>query len=173
MHTVRNRETGGFDVRAEECVDGEEAVTVAKTLALPVAYDNDELDRNREAIARAMAEGAVAITFLEAELKPDESEPAVGTSAQPPTFRETILHEAAQITSCDRNRTYGPPRDNHSRTAAMWSAYLGITLTYRDVCLMNVLQKISRDRHCPHRDALVDSAGYLRNIEMADNDEGR
>jgi hypothetical protein len=91
----------------------------------------------------------------------------------PKTEHATILDEAAQITSCDRNRTYGPPRDNHSRTAAMWSAYLGITLTYRDVCLMNVLQKISRDRHCPHRDALVDSAGYLRNIEMADNDEGR
>jgi hypothetical protein len=86
---------------------------------------------------------------------------------------ETILNEAARITSRDRNKSYGPPRDNHSRTAALWSAYLGIPLTYRDVCWMNVLQKASRDRHCPHRDSLVDGCGFLRNIEMADNDEGR
>lgn len=86
---------------------------------------------------------------------------------------ETILDKAAWITSVDRNATYGPPRDNHSRTAELWSAYLGIPLTYRDVCWMNVLQKASRDRHYPQLDNLVDGAGYLRNIEMADNDEGR
>lgn len=89
------------------------------------------------------------------------------------TMHETILAEAARITSADRNKTYGPPRDNHSRTAALWSAYLGVPITYRQVCWMNVLQKASRDVHKPGRDNLVDGAGFLRNIEMADNDEGR
>jgi hypothetical protein len=90
---------------------------------------------------------------------------------------ETILDEAARITSCDRNKTYGPPRDNHSRTAALWQAYLsGIgprKLDYRDVCWLNVLQKASRDVFCRGRDSLVDAVGYLRNVEMAENDEGR
>jgi hypothetical protein len=92
-------------------------------------------------------------------------------------FRETILHEAAQITSCDRNKTYGPPRANHSRTASLWSAYLsglnGRSLDYRDVCWLNVLQKASRDVFYRQRDNLTDGAGFLRNIEMADSDEGR
>ena len=101
-----------------------------------------------------------------------------GTCADVPTKPETILEEAARITSADRNKTYGPPRDNHSRTAALWRAYLsGIPdnrlLDYRDVCWLNVLQKASRDVHCRKRDNIVDGAGFIRNIEMADNNEGR
>lgn len=90
---------------------------------------------------------------------------------------ETILAEAARITSSDRNKSYGPPRDNHTRTAQLWNAYLsgkcGRPLNYRDVCWLNVLQKASRDVFCPKRDNIVDAAGFLRNIEMAENDEGR
>lgn len=86
---------------------------------------------------------------------------------------ETVLQEASRITSSDRNKTYGPPRDNHTRTAELWSAYLGVPITYRQVCWMNVLQKASRDANAPGRDNLVDGCGFLRNIEMADNDEGR
>lgn len=100
----------------------------------------------------------------------------VGESAQVPT-PETILEEAARITSADRNKTYGPPLDNHTRTAALWQGYLsglnGRPIDYRDVCWLNVLQKASRDVFCRKRDNLTDGAGFLRNIEMAENDEGR
>ena len=93
------------------------------------------------------------------------------------TAAETVLDEAARITSTDRNQTYGPPRDNHSRTAALWQAYLsglnGRELDYRDVCWLNVLQKASRDVFHRQRDNLADGCGFLRNVEMADNDEGR
>jgi hypothetical protein len=41
------------------------------------------------------------------------------------------------------------------------------------VCWLNVLQKASRDVFHRQRDNLTDGAGFLRNIEMADNDEGR
>lgn len=87
--------------------------------------------------------------------------------------RETILAEADRITSTDRNVDYGHPLDNHTRTAALWSAYLGVTITAREVCWMNVLQKGSRDRHLSKRDNLVDGAGFLRNAEMVDDERER
>ena len=103
----------------------------------------------------------------------DSSNPSNSTGLE----METVLEEAARITSADRNKSYGPPRDNHSRTAALWTAYLSAIgcrpLDYRDVCWLNVLQKASRDAFCPKRDNLTDAIGFLRNIEMADNDEGR
>ena len=101
----------------------------------------------------------------------------VGGCCDVPTVAETVLDEAARITSSDRNQTYGPPRDNHSRTAAMVWAYIqGITgrdMDYRDICWINVLQKASRDVFHRQRDNLTDGCGFLRNVEMADNDEGR
>ena len=81
---------------------------------------------------------------------------------------ETVLDEAARITSGDRQRDYGHPRDNHGLTAQLWSAFLGINITARDVCWLNVLQKLSRDRHFAKRDNLVDVAGFVRNAEMLD-----
>lgn len=84
----------------------------------------------------------------------------------------TVLEEAAQIVDGPRRETYGDPKENHARTAALWNAYLTsgpeFVLTARDVCMLNILQKISRDRHCPKRDNLVDIAGYARNAELCD-----
>jgi hypothetical protein len=79
---------------------------------------------------------------------------------------DDVLTEAASIVKGARQWDYGTPADNHGRTAAMWSAYLGVPITARDVCMMNVLQKVSRYRHSPHRDSLVDIAGYARNAEL-------
>lgn len=62
-----------------------------------------------------------------------------------------------------RGPVYGRPRDNHGRTAALWSAYLGIEISARQVCFLNILQKISRDAHRRHFDNIVDIAGYAAN----------
>jgi hypothetical protein len=85
----------------------------------------------------------------------------------------TILDEAARVTSTDRNDAYGHPRINHGCTAEMISAYLSrkygtrIPFDADDVCVANILQKVSRLAHTPrHRDSLVDIAGYARNVEM-------
>lgn len=84
----------------------------------------------------------------------------------------TILHEAAQIVDGDRNEAYGDPDGNHGATAALWNAYLYrryhyvATLDARDVCMLNVLQKVSRDAHWRQRDNLVDICGYARNAEI-------
>ena len=78
---------------------------------------------------------------------------------------EDILDEAARITRGARPEKYGPPKENHSRTATYWSTYLGIKLSARQVCMMNILQKISRDGHSPERDNLVDIAGWAQNAD--------
>lgn len=87
------------------------------------------------------------------------------------TSTESILAEAAHITSNSRRDAYGPPSLNHSRTATLWSAYLSLKLdapvevSARDVCFLNMLQKMSRDIHAPKRDNLVDIAGYAENAD--------
>ena len=84
----------------------------------------------------------------------------------------SILDDAAKAVDGPRRSTYGHPRDNHTRTAALWSAFLGISLSARQVCMMNILQKVSRDAHgVAHRDTLVDIAGYARNAEMLEEPE--
>jgi hypothetical protein len=99
---------------------------------------------------------------------------AVDEVPAPTIPAQTILEEAAEVTSGSRQRAYGHPRDNHGNTAALWGAYLtrkyGFEgdLTARDVCLMMVLLKVSRDANKPGRDNLVDMAGYARNAEMID-----
>lgn len=106
----------------------------------------------------------------------------------------TILDEAAEITSGQRQTHYGHPRDNHGCTAALWTAYLVrraqarlremqsrphddgcelehlLTLDGRDVCMLNILQKASRDANLRVRDNLVDIAGYARNAEMVEEE---
>jgi nucleoside 2-deoxyribosyltransferase len=81
-------------------------------------------------------------------------------------WSETVFEEAERIVNGARRWNYGTPLLNHSRTAAMWSAYLGIPVNARDVCILNILQKCSRDRNAPIRDNEVDIAGYARNMEL-------
>lgn len=87
-------------------------------------------------------------------------------TALPTIERRSVLDEAAAIVDGARQEAYGKPSDNHGRTAAMWSAYLGIELDAEDVCMLNVLQKVSRQTHARRRDNLVDIAGYVRNAEL-------
>ena len=80
--------------------------------------------------------------------------------------KETILEEASELVDGDRQEDYGHPIDNHTRTAKMWSALLGVEVTAEQVCLCMVALKLSRQCHKPKRDNLVDGCGYLRNVEM-------
>ena len=79
---------------------------------------------------------------------------------------DSPLKLAVRAVYGERNFSYGEPRINHERTAQLWSAYLGIKVTPRQVCMMNILQKISRDRHREIPDNLVDIAGYAENAHL-------
>ncbi|MFA6044177.1 MAG: DUF4406 domain-containing protein [Phycisphaerales bacterium] len=87
-------------------------------------------------------------------------------------YRETVLQEAQRVVDGDRGEAYGHPSVNHGCTAALVEAYLSrrygsARFDALDVCMVNVLQKVSRLANTPgHRDSLVDIAGYARNAEM-------
>lgn len=87
-----------------------------------------------------------------------------------PGEARSILAEAAAVVHGDRRKDYGTPLENHTRTAKLWSAYLGVDVTAEDVCMLNALQKISRQKHAPKRDNLVDLAGYAANVEIIENE---
>lgn len=73
-----------------------------------------------------------------------------------------VLKEAANLVDGDRRDTHGDPRSQFKCTAALWSAYLGITVTASDVCNMNALQKMSRQKHGQiNRDDYVDGPAYM------------
>jgi hypothetical protein len=117
-------------------------------------------------------EGNDAVLLDNAFYYPPESLEIVSDTPPAPAPAESILDEARRVVDGPRRETYGHPRENHARTAAMWTAYLGkkllpgATISMRDVCQLNSLQKISRDANAPHRDNLVDQAGWARNAEM-------
>jgi hypothetical protein len=81
-----------------------------------------------------------------------------------------ILEEASLAVDGPRRADYGHPLDNHGRTAAFWSTYLGTPITEEQVCVLNVLQKIARSMQALTRDTLVDIAGYARNIELIEQE---
>ena len=85
-----------------------------------------------------------------------------------PRGRATILDEAERLTSSDRQRAYGHPKQNFAVIAGMWSHYLQVEVTPRQVAMCFALAKVARDRHAPKRDNLVDLAGYARTAEMLD-----
>ena len=72
----------------------------------------------------------------------------------------------------ERGAAYGPPSENHARTARFWSAYLlnrGYAFkpfTPSDVCFLNILQKISRcmGEAGPSQDSLQDIQGFAENL---------
>ena len=73
---------------------------------------------------------------------------------------DEVLEAARKIVNVDRYAEYGPPQASFGRIAELWSAYLGKKITAKDVSLMMVLFKISREVSSPKIDNLVDAAGY-------------
>ena len=75
--------------------------------------------------------------------------------------RKECLDAAGKAVLTDRAREYGHPEDCFGRIAALWSAYLGRSVSSADVACMMALLKIARVRANPHHDdSWVDIAGY-------------
>jgi hypothetical protein len=74
---------------------------------------------------------------------------------------EAEREASALVRDGERQRTYGHPREDFTRTAAMWSAILGVHVTTEKALLCMAALKISRLCQTPdHRDSLVDLIGY-------------
>ena len=78
----------------------------------------------------------------------------------------TILDEAAAIVAGDRQSAYGTPGESWGRTAALWSAILGVDVTPHQAVLCMIALKLSREAHRHSRDNLVDIAGYAAIAEV-------
>jgi len=78
----------------------------------------------------------------------------------------SILMEALDITSNNRMTQYGDPKHNFQDIADLWSGYLGVDVSKKDVSLMMVLFKVAREKAAHKRDNLVDMAGYARTAAM-------
>ena len=84
---------------------------------------------------------------------------------------ETILDEAAWLTSGDRDGTYGHPFSDYTRTAKLWSGILGVDVSAEEAILCMIAVKMSRLCHTPgHHDSIVDIAGYARCYERVTNE---
>ena len=78
-----------------------------------------------------------------------------------------ILQEAANIVDKDRGKIYGPAEVGFQRTAAMWSALLGVEVSAKQVCMCMIALKLQRLSVSPdHRDSLVDIVGYASLMEV-------
>lgn len=77
-------------------------------------------------------------------------------------LRVEALREAARIISGDRNKSYGGPEENFTRTAQIWSVILGITISNEQVAMMMVGLKVARFAHGAgfQPDTWIDIAGY-------------
>ena len=98
--------------------------------------------------------------------KQDESQRSIKSGWT--TEEDTVAHidptvavDAIRLVDEDRNDSYGPPEENLSRIAEMWSGYLGHRVSKEDVALMMVLVKISRSKAGYSRDNAVDGVAYF------------
>ena len=79
----------------------------------------------------------------------------------PANKRESILTEALEIVSRDRNLDYGEPERNFTAIAELWTTYLNHPIEAHDVAVALLLVKVARIRQSPSKaDHWIDIAGY-------------
>ena len=98
---------------------------------------------------------------------PMEDDPTIMSISQPAAaLRDDVLIAAKDVINGDRQKDYGPPRENFARIADYWTTYLrnkrglDLDVTPSDVALLMVLMKVARSHESPTRDTFVDLAGY-------------
>lgn len=93
----------------------------------------------------------------------------------------TVLSEADQVVTGDRQRDYGHPLDNFTDIADLWTVVLRkrrgmeeyLPVTAEEVALMMDLLKVSRECNTPKRDNRVDGPGYWKCLDMIIEERAR
>ena len=129
-------------------------LTVAEAIGLPV-YELEDFRLN---------ERAAELVDLSWLLQP------VGVKEGQPTKKseqETALQVANRIVNGARQKDYGHPYEDFSKTAAFWSVLFGVEVKPWQVAKAMALLKISRLMQTPtHYDSIVDVAGYMGTYEL-------
>jgi nucleoside 2-deoxyribosyltransferase len=81
-----------------------------------------------------------------------------------------ILEEALHITHDDRNKDYDEAVRNHVQIAEIASAILRKDIEARDVAIIQIATKLSRESFKHKRDNLVDLAGYAYVLSKIEGD---
>lgn len=88
-----------------------------------------------------------------------------------------MLEEALEVAGVSRSRDYGHPLPNHERIAAIWSAILSDILlrpmTAEQAALCMIGMKVAREANASKRDNLVDICGYVRCLELIQEERER
>lgn len=94
--------------------------------------------------------------------------PVVNTDFSPVDIEEGLdaAELAHTLTNGDRQKFYGHPLDDFTRTARMWSIILGVEVEPDHVAMCMIALKISRQLYRPKRDNVVDMAGYANTLDM-------
>ena len=84
------------------------------------------------------------------------------------SVRQQILEKGIELTTGDRNDSYGDPKDSHQIYADLFNTYIekrygreSKQLDAHDIAIYHALQKIGRIANDPHHaDNYVDAATY-------------
>lgn len=75
--------------------------------------------------------------------------------------REEFLKDAEKCICGDRDRDYGNPAGSFGLISKLWSAYMGIEFTAKDVAILMALLKVARCKYSNKTDSFIDGAGYF------------
>lgn len=76
----------------------------------------------------------------------------------------TYKHILASAAECikERSELYGGQHDGFTKTAAVWTAILGMPISPKQVVLMFMANKLCRETFAHKEDNLIDIAGYAQ-----------
>ena len=132
----------------------------------PPATQHKPFCKEHHEEAEKMATGwASSINFGGMPLPPGMASPKI----------DNVLAEAEKLVYGDRAAAYGPADENHTNIVKLFQVWVDMRypggssdLDSYDSCVFNLCQKLSRLAHslrvnpnAPHRDSLVDGAGYF------------
>lgn len=75
--------------------------------------------------------------------------------------REEVLAEAKKCICGDRDRDYGNPKGSFEIIGKLWSDYMDVKITAKDVAIMMALLKVARCKYSNKIDSFIDGAGYF------------